>query len=102
MFTFEDTNYELKLNIERLKLYEATRGSSAAAEIVQTKGALPLASIENYFAVALLNADTGLFVGRKEGVRIADALMEDVGYAAVLEMIMTAVNRDLGFLLRRA
>ena len=102
MFTFNETNYEIKLNIERLKLYEKLRGISAAAELVKCEGALPLESVETYFGAALLNVDTGLFVGRKEGIRIADELMEDVGYAAVVEMIVNSIQRDLGFLLRRA
>ena len=102
MFTFNDVNYEIKLNIERLKLYEKLRGISAAAELVKCEGALPLESVETYFGAALLNVDTGLFVGRKEGIRIADELMEDVGYAAVVEMIVNSIQRDLGFFLRRA
>ena len=102
MFEYEGKEYELKFNLERLKLVEKACKMPTVADIVLTNGALSIESIETYFGFCLKDVETGSFVGRREGVKIADHLIETEGYLKVNNMLIERMAEDMPFLFRNA
>lgn len=102
MFEHNGKNYELKFNLGRLKLVENYLKMPTVADIVQTNGALSIGSIETYFGFCLKEVGSDIFVDRKTGVEIADAMIEKNGYLSVNNMIIEKMNQDMPFLFRSA
>ena len=101
MFTIGDVTYDLHFSRERIKLYEAKTGNSVVSELLATKGMYPLNSIEQYFSVALVDTNNkDVFVPAKKAIQIANQYMDEVGYAPVCTQIVSALQRDMGFLFR--
>lgn len=102
MFDLNGKEYELKFNIERLKLVENFLKLPTVADIVQTNGALSLNAIEVYFGYCLKEVGSDSFVSRKEGAKIAEDLMQEKGYLAVNNMIIEKMTEDMPFLFQGA
>ena len=102
MFEHKGKKYELAFNIGRLKLVENQIKTSVVADIVATNGALSLSSLEAYFGYCLKKAGSNDFVPREKAVEIAKALMEEKGYMAVNNMVVTKLTKDMPFLFRTA
>ena len=102
MFTVDNITYDLHFTRDRIKLYESKTGKSAVSELVASNGMLPIASVEAYFSVALVDTNRpGVYVPAKKAIEVADAYMDEAGYAAVCTEIVTAIQKDLGFLFRQ-
>ena len=102
MFELNGKEYELKFNIERIKLVENFLKLPTVADIVKTNGALSLNAIEVYFGYCLKEVDSDSFVSRKEGAEIAESLMKEKGYLAVNNMIIEKMAEDMPFLFQGA
>lgn len=102
MFEHKGKKYELVFNIGRIKLVENQMKTSVMADIVETNGTLSLSSLEAYFAYCLKEAGSNDFVPREKAVEIAEALMEEKGYIAVNNMVVTKLTKDMPFLFRTA
>lgn len=102
MFELNEKEYELKFNIERLKLVENFLKLPTVADIVQTNGALSLSAIEVYFGYCLKEVGSDSFVSRKDGAKIAEDLMKEKGYLAVNNMIIEKMAEDMPFLFQGA
>lgn len=102
MFQFDGKEYELKFNIERLKLVENYLKLPTVADIVQTNGALSLTAIETYFGYCLKEVGSDTFLPRQKGQEIADKLMEKEGYLKVNNMLIEKMSRDMPFLFQDA
>lgn len=102
MFELNGKEYELKFNIERLKLVENFLKLPTVADIVQTNGALSLSAIEVYFGYCLKEVGNDSFVSRKDGAKIAEDLMKEKGYLAVNNMIIEKMAEDMPFLFQGA
>ena len=102
MFEHKGKKYELAFNTGRLKLVENQMKTSVMADIVATNGALSLSSLEAYFEYCLKEAGSNDFVPREKAVEIAEALMEEKGYIAVNNMVVTKLTKDMPFLFRTA
>lgn len=102
MFEYNGKEYELKFNLERLKLIESAIKTSMIAEIVRTNGALPIAEIEICFSYSLKEVGSDFFVPKKEAVEIAQKLMEEKGYTEVNNLIVVKMSQDMPFLFRTA
>lgn len=102
MFEHKGKKYELVFNIGRLKLVEGQIKTSVAADIMATGGALSLASLEAYFGYCLKEAGNSDFVPREKAVEISESLMEEKGYIAVNNMVITKLTKDVPFLFRTA
>ena len=102
MFEFNGKEYELKFNIERIKLVENFLKLPTVADIIQTNGALSLNAIEVYFGYCLKELGSDTFVSRKEGAKIAQELMKEKGYLAVNNMIIEKMSVDMPFLFQSA
>ena len=102
MFEHKGKKYELVFNIGRIKLVENQTKTSVVADIVATNGALSLSSLEAYFGYCLKEAGSNDFVPRKKAVEIAEVLMEEKGYMAVNNMVVTKLTKDVPFLFHTA
>ena len=102
MFEYNGKEYELKFNIERIKLVENFLKLPTVADIVKTNGALSINAIEVYFGYCLKEVGSDAFVSRKEGAEIAEAIMKEMGYLAVNNMIIEKMAEDMPFLFRGA
>lgn len=102
MFEYNGKEYELKFNIERIKLVENFLKLPTVADIVKTNGALSINAIEVYFGYCLKEVGSDTFVSRKEGAEIAEAIMKEMGYLAVNNMIIEKMAEDMPFLFRGA
>lgn len=102
MFQFDGKEYELKFNIERLKLVENYLKLPTVADIVQTNGALSLTAIETYFGYCLKESGSDTFLPRREGQEIADKLIEKEGYLKVNNMLIEKMSEDMPFLFQGA
>lgn len=102
MFELNGKEYELKFNIERIKLVENFLKLPTVADIVKTNGALSINAIEVYFGYCLKEVGSDTFVSRKEGAEIAEAIMKEMGYLAVNNMIIEKMAEDMPFLFRGA
>lgn len=102
MFEYNGKEYELKFNIERIKLVENFLKLPTVSDIVKTNGALSINAIEVYFGYCLKEVGSDTFVSRKEGAEIAEAIMKEMGYLAVNNMIIEKMAEDMPFLFRGA
>lgn len=102
MFELNGKEYELKFNIERIKLVENFLKLPTVADIVQTNGALSINAIEVYFGYCLKEVGSDTFVSRKDGAEIAEDLMKEKGYLAVNNMIIEKMSEDMPFLFQGA
>lgn len=67
-------------------------------ELYKNRGMLSISSLKAYIAYALKEEDGDTFVKPKEGMEMADKLIEESGYLAVNEAVVTAIQRDCPFL----
>lgn len=102
MIEYNGKQYELKFNLGRIKLIENYLKLPTVADIVSTNGALSIHSIETYFGFCLKELGSETFVQRKEGIAIADALIESEGYLKVNNMVITKMSEDMPFLFQGA
>lgn len=102
MFEYNGKEYELKFNIERIKLVENFLKLPTVADIAKTNGALSINAIEVYFGYCLKEVGSDTFVSRKEGAEIAEAMMKEKGYLAVNNMIIEKMAEDMPFLFQGA
>lgn len=102
MFAYNGKEYELKFNMERLKLIESSIKTSMISVIVSTNGSLPVAEMEACFAYCLKEAGSDTFVPRKEAMKIAQELIEEKGYLGINNLIIEKLAQDMPFLFRAA
>lgn len=104
MFTIEGKEYELKFNMNRLRLIErAASGMAAMSQLAtDTSGLMSITAMERFFSYGLKEAGADEFVSPAKGAELCDAMMEEAGYAAVVQEIQKAVMRDVPFLFRTA
>lgn len=102
MFEYKGDQYELKFNLERIRLVENYLKLPTVADIVSTNGALSISSIETYFRFCLKKAGEDNFVPPKEAAVIADQMIEEMGYIQVNNMVIEKMAEDMPFLFRSA
>lgn len=103
MFTYKDKDYELKFNIGRLKLVEKATGESAVGMMnITNNGLMSLTAVEGFFRYGLKEAGADSFVPPNTAADICDAMIEEAGYPAVVQMIQNQLMNDMPFLFRVA
>lgn len=102
MFELDGKTYELKFNLDRLKVVESYTKKPAVADMISTNGALSINSIECYFGFCLKETNSDTFVPRKTAIEIADKLIEQEGYMKVNNMIFERMQQDVPFLFQGA
>lgn len=97
MFEIDGKTYELKYNMATIEKVEVATGASLVATIRRTEGLLSIGTLKTYFGMALFNEE-GNRMGQKQGMDIAQALIEQEGYMSVNEAVIVAIDRDCPFL----
>ena len=98
MFEFDGKQYELKFNIQRIKMIEAAMKSSLMREWQNNNGMLSLQTIEFCFQFALKEAGSDIYVNQTEAVRISNEYMNKKGYAPVALLIQESLQEHMPFL----
>lgn len=100
MIEVNGQEYELKFNLKRVELIENVTKKSMMAGLVENNGLFPISEIKTYLAYGLKEAGSDSFVKTKDGLDIAEQLLEACGYTAVQAELITAIERDCPFFFR--
>lgn len=98
MMELENKVYELKFNLERVKLVEGALKTSLMGEWVATKGMLPLQTLEMCFQICLKESGADVFVGQTRGVELFQTALDSKGYAAVALEVQESLQKTMPFL----
>ena len=98
MFEVNGTQYELKMNTNRVKMVEAVTGKSIMGEWKQTDGLLSLQTVESCFQLCTKEVGSDYFLNQTIGLKIGAQFMEEHGYAMAAQEIMEALQGDMPFL----
>lgn len=97
MIEYDGKNYVLKYNMKRIEMIESVTNMPTLAEIKRTGGMLSLLSLKTYIAYAIKKEGDDKFLPSKKGVKIAETLIENNGYADVCGMVLESLERDCPF-----
>lgn len=100
MIEFDNKTYELKYNLKRVEMIEATTGMPTMAELQRTRGMIGIASLKAYFAYGLKEVGEDTFIPPKKGMEICEQMIESEGYTAVCGTVMEVLERDCPFFFR--
>jgi hypothetical protein len=91
--------YELTYSLKRIEMIEAATGKPLMAELKGNGGFLSISTLKMYFAYALKCQDDNNYVKIKEGIELAEKLIEDetAGYVSLNVMVLEALQRDCPF-----
>lgn len=102
MFDINGKNYVLKYNLKRVEMIENSVSMPTMAELQAHRGMLSLTSLKTYFAYGLKEEGADTFVKPKEGMAMAEALIESEGYITVNGAVLEALERDCPFFFQGA
>jgi hypothetical protein len=102
VFEYNGKEYELKYNLKRVELIENTVGMPMMADIASHKGMLGLTALKAYFAYGLKEEGSDIYVAPKNGLKIAEDLIESTGYITINGAVMDAMQRDCPFFFQGA
>lgn len=102
MFVIDKKNYELKYNMKRVELIENAVGMPTMADIAAHRGMLSLSTLKAYIAYGLKEEGSDVFVKPKEGLEMAEKLIESMGYQPVDAEVIEALHRDCPFFFQGA
>ena len=98
MLEINGKQYELKFNLERLKLIEAAKKSSLMGEYYNTNGMFSIQTCELVFQFATKEAGSDTFVGQVDGSKLCEQALMQRGYATIALEIQNALTKDMPFL----
>lgn len=96
MFTFNDQEYDLRYSIKRVEQIEAVIGKPIMASVVQNNAMLSIAEAKSMIAYGMVTSE-GAHIAPAQGMKMAEALLEQQGYANVIGLIIEALERDCPF-----
>lgn len=102
MFEINKKNYVLKYNLKRVEMIENVVGMPMMAELSARKGMLSVMALKTYFAYGLKEEGADTFVKPKDGMEMAEALIENEGYMKVNGAVLEAMHRDCPFFFQDA
>lgn len=102
MFEIGKKTYVLKYNMKRVEMIENAVGMPMMAELAAHKGMLGLTALKTYFAYGLKEEGADVFVKPKDGMEMAEKLIESEGYIAVNGAVLEALERDCPFFFQGA
>lgn len=97
MFEINGKNYDLKYNMKRIEMIENATGMPTMAEMQKNMGMLGISQLKTYFAFGLKEQGSDVFVKPKEGMEMAEALIEKAGYITVNGAVLECLERDCPF-----
>ncbi len=96
-FEVNGKEYELKFNMKRIEMIEQVTEMPTMAALRKFSGMLSLQQLSTYFAYAVKEVGSDLFVKPKEGLEMAEALIESEGYMDVCGLVLESLERDCPF-----
>lgn len=102
MIEYKKHNYELKYNIKRVRMIEEATGKPTLDIIRTNNGMLTINEIIIYIAYGLIEQGEDCFVKPNQGLKMAEDMIETLGYPKMLEAVLEAIQRDCPFLFRVA
>ena len=90
MIQYSGKNYVLKYNMKRIEMIEAVTSMPTLADLKRTGGMLSLASLKAYIAYGIKEEGKDTFLTYKEGVKIAEALIEQNAHHRVVLLAVPA------------
>ena len=100
MIQINNREYELKYNIGRIELIENVTKKPTLAALSESGGMLGVSSLKAYFAYGLKEAGSDIFVPIKEGMKLAEELIQAEGYSNVCGLVINILERDCPFFFR--
>lgn len=97
MIEYNGKQYVLKYNLKRIEMIESVTNMPTMAEIQRTRGYLGVTTLKAYFAYALKEESSDVFVKPKEGMEICEALIQSEGYENVCALVLENMQRDIPF-----
>lgn len=95
-FTVDGVAYDIQYNQKQLRLYEGSH-PPIMATFAMYHGMLSIGDLTAILAYGLREHGKN-FVAPKRAMKMASALIDANGYAPVMEVVVTALERDCGFL----
>lgn len=98
MFEFEGKQYELKYNLKRVEMIEDVTGVPTLATMQRT--GMRISHLKVYLGYGLKEAGSDIFVVAKTALDLAEQIVEEMGFAAAMELVIEALQRDCPFFFR--
>lgn len=99
MFELNGVKYELKMNLERLKLIEKAIGRPILTVYTEHNGAFSIEEMEAVFMVCLKQVGSDFYCNNKQAREIFSKVIEqENGWRDVNNMIAETLTRDTPFL----
>lgn len=100
MFTIDNEEYELTYSQKRIELAENELDKSTL--LIFQKTMFSLRELKTYIAYGLRKVGAQAYINPAKGRELADKLIETEGYAALVEAVAEAIERDCGFFFQGA
>lgn len=101
-FEVNGKTYEIRYTIAQIKLYEGLHEGRSIMATFAASGAIPSLQELIDLAACGLMVQGGGFVGIKQAREMTENLLQENGYTALLEAVLTAIERDCGFFFKVA
>lgn len=99
MLEINGTQYELKFNLERLKLIERSINKPLVSIYVEQKGAFSLDQMEKVFIISLKEEGSDFFCSNAQAKKVFnEAIQRENGYQTINNMIAQRLQEDCPFL----
>lgn len=100
IITINDKNYELKLNIGRVKALERRSGKPIFTLLLGNDGQIALSDLALIYGWCLKPEGSDAFVMPAEGEALLEQDITDRGYLAVVKDVFMAAKEGLPFLFK--
>lgn len=100
LFEVGEGTYTLKFNQQKVNQIERMLNISFVNEMVNKNGMLSMTMLEALFAVGLYDTKDEKAIKGKKAQDVFNAVIRDIGYQGVIEVVLGKVDEDLGFLFR--
>lgn len=83
--------------MKRIEMIESVTDMPTMADLRRTGGMLSLASLKAYIAYGIKEEGADVFLKPKQGMELAENLIESNGYTDVCAIVLEALERDCPF-----
>lgn len=97
MITIKENNYELRYTEKRVEQIEAAMDKPLMAELSKTSGMLKLMDLKIVLGFGLVKAETLTHLPPKQGLELAEAYIQEAGYAPAVQEAVATLQNDLPF-----
>lgn len=95
MFDFGVSQYELKYSIKRIEMIEDVTGVPTLATLQRT--GMRISHLKVYLGYGLKEAGSDVFIAPKKALDLAEQMIEEMGFAAAMTLVIEALQMDCPF-----